>query len=643
MPLIPCETSKHLRQRAEEQLGVRQGGCFAITDRAATPEQLILDSLRNFHELQVHQIELAMQNDELRQTRDELELMWSKYTKLYSELSGFAPISYFSTDARGMIRAVNRTGAQPLETERGPQPDKPVSTLIADADGKEIFFKHFDTIAERLETEIQDTREYAENIVETVREPLVVLNSDLKILTANRSFYETFKVAPEETIGNFIYDVGNRQWDIPKLRVLFEDILPLDTVFNGYEVEHDFPGIGHKTILLNARQIFRKNIGSHIILLAMEDITERKQLETEIQDAREYAENIVETVHKPLVVLSSDLKILTANHNFYDTFKVAPEETIGSFIYDVGNRQWDIPRLRMLFEDILPNNTAFNGYEVEHDFPGIGRRIILLNARQIFRKKIGSHIILLAMEDITLRKRGEIELEKKNAEIEQFIYTISHDLRSPLVTVKTFMGFLEKDMLGNDQNQLDQDIQFIHGAADKMKLLLDELLELSRIGRIGTPPVRLSLKELLAEVLDILAGIIKVRAIDIHMPDTDLMLFGDRLRLCQVWQNLIENAVKYSRDGSLLRIELGIELVSGETVFFVKDNGIGIDPEYRTKIFGIFEKLDPKSPGAGMGLSIIQRIVEKCGGRIWVESDGLDKGSCFFFTLPDAVVINGEE
>ena len=296
------------------------------------------------------------------------------------------------------------------------------------------------TASERkqLETEIQDAREYAENIVETVREPLVVLNSDLKILTANHSFYDTFKVTPEETIGNFIYDLGNRQWDIPKLRVLFEEILPHDTVFNGYEVEHDFLDIGRKIILLNARQIFRKNIGSHIILLAMEDITERKQLETEIQDAREYAENIVETVREPLVVLNSDLKILTANHSFYDTFKVTPEETIGNFIYDLGNRQWDIPKLRVLFEEILPHDTVINGYEVEHDFLDIGRKIILLNARQIFRENIGSHIILLAMEDITERKQLETEIQDAREYAENIVETV----REPLVVLNSDLKIL---------------------------------------------------------------------------------------------------------------------------------------------------------------------------------------------------------
>jgi signal transduction histidine kinase len=211
-------------------------------------------------------------------------------------------------------------------------------------------------------------------------------------------------------------------------------------------------------------------------------------------------------------------------------------------------------------------------------------------------------------------------------------------LRSPLVTVKAFMGYLEKDMAGDNQEHLAQDIKFIHSAADKMKLLLDELLEMSRIGRVETPPVRVSLMEVVAEALDTLAGVISEQKVAVHLPDTDLMLFGDRPRLCQIWQNLIENAVKYSCDASILRIELGVRQENGETVFFVRDNGIGIAPEYHTKVFGIFEKLDPKSPGAGLGLSMVQRIVKKCAGRIWVESEGIGKGACFFFTLPQAVV-----
>jgi signal transduction histidine kinase len=236
--------------------------------------------------------------------------------------------------------------------------------------------------------------------------------------------------------------------------------------------------------------------------------------------------------------------------------------------------------------------------------------------------------------DVTERTLAEEELQKKNAEIEQFMYTVSHDLRSPLVTIKTFMGYLEKDLNEGDREQLAQDIQYIHGAADKMKLLLDELLEFSRIGRLETPPVTILYRDVLNDVLKTLAGVITEHAVDIHLPDTDLELFGEHTRLCQLWQNLIENAIKYRHNISNPQIELGVQQVNGETVFSVSDNGIGIDPLYHGKIFGIFEKLDPKSPGAGLGLSMVQRIVENYGGRIWVESDGNCTGSCFRFTLP---------
>ncbi len=287
--------------------------------------------LRTQIELETQQLELQMQNEELQQTREELETSRNKYTELYE----FAPVGYFTFDKSGVIREVNLTGARMLGVERRSLINKSLRCFMADFDdSSQIFTRHLeavlqsqsvqrceirlvdkdgatifallqsgtvdtannhsgdilssmidDTPAKQLEAEIKDAGEYAENIVETLRESLVVLDSELQILTANHSFYETFKVTPEETIGNFIYDVGNRQWDIPKLRVLVEEILPLDTVINGYEVEHDFPGVGRKTILLSARQIFRKKIGSNIILLAMEDITERKQAEEALLNA----------------------------------------------------------------------------------------------------------------------------------------------------------------------------------------------------------------------------------------------------------------------------------------------------------------------------------------------------------------------
>ncbi len=240
-------------------------------------------------------------------------------------------------------------------------------------------------------------------------------------------------------------------------------------------------------------------------------------------------------------------------------------------------------------------------------------------------------------KDITERKQALLDVQNKNAEIEQFIYTVSHDLRSPLVTIKTFLGYLVKDIEENNREQLDQDLHFIHSAADKMKQLLDELLDMSRIGRTSTPTTEVKFHELVAGALDSVAGQASVGRVDIRVSPANLTLHCDRRRLMQIWQNLIDNAIKYMGDQSVPCIELGVSGSGADSVFYVRDNGIGIEPAYHEKIFGIFEQLDRHSGGVGMGLTMVKRIVELYGGRIWVESPGIGKGSCFRFTLPDAL------
>ena len=506
---------------------------------------------------------------------------------------------------------------------------------------------HDITGRKRVEDEIQDAREYAENIVETVREPLVVLDSDLKVLTANHSFYDTFKVTPEETIGNFIYDLGNRQWDIPKLRVLFEEILPHDTVINGYEVEHDFLDIGRKVILLNARQIFRENVGSNIILLAMEDITERKRLEAEIQDALEYAENIVETVREPLVVLNSDLKILTANHSFYNTFQVTSEETIGNFIYDLGNRQWDIPKLRVLFEEILPHDTVFNGYEVEHDFLDIGRKIILLNARQIFRENIGSHIILLAMEDVTERKLAEeqikilntslaaraAELEAANRELEAFSYTVAHDLRKPLTVINGYCQAIEElcgDMLDEACKGY---LQETYEGTLRMNGLIDVLLNFSRLAHVEPLRETVHLSAMVHEVAKELKLAEPGRRVRFLIAD-GVSAEGDAGLLRVVLNNLLGNAWKFTNTREEGVIEFGATEIDGKRTYFVKDNGIGFGPADADKLFAPFQRLDTGKDigGLGIGLATVDRIMQRHGGQVWAEAEP-GKGATFYFTL----------
>jgi PAS domain S-box-containing protein len=245
-----------------------------------------------------------------------------------------------------------------------------------------------------------------------------------------------------------------------------------------------------------------------------------------------------------------------------------------------------------------------------------------------------THCIL---HDITERKRVERESREKSAALERFTYAISHDLRSPLVTVKTFLGYLEQDLLSSDTGRIEKDMFYMRTAATKMGQLLDELLKILRIGHIANPPVRVTFRELVEEALNVVAGPIAERGVKVQVNDAPITLYGDRPCLVQIWQNLVENAVKFMGDQASPRIEIGAERRGGDTVFFVRDNGIGIEPRHQAKVFDLFEKIAAKSEGAGLGLALIKRIVELYRGTIWLESKGLGQGVCFLFTLPGAV------
>ncbi|MBK8780258.1 MAG: GHKL domain-containing protein [Anaerolineales bacterium] len=227
------------------------------------------------------------------------------------------------------------------------------------------------------------------------------------------------------------------------------------------------------------------------------------------------------------------------------------------------------------------------------------------------------------------------ELNRKNAELERFTYTVSHDLKSPLVTIKGFLGFLKKDLETNREDRIQKDFSRIEEATLKMGTLLSELLELSRIGRIINQPEQVDLVKLTRETLEMLDGRIRERNITVMVSPDLPLLYADRPRLAEVLENLIDNAAKYMGGQLKPFVEVGSLQAKNKTVIFIRDNGIGIEPKYHTKIFGLFEKLDSTSEGTGIGLALVKRIIETHGGRVWVESEGLGKGSTFCFTIPN--------
>ncbi len=236
-------------------------------------------------------------------------------------------------------------------------------------------------------------------------------------------------------------------------------------------------------------------------------------------------------------------------------------------------------------------------------------------------------------EDITDRKKKEEDLKQKNEELARFTYTVSHDLKSPLVTIKAFASYLSEDMASHDEAAMIKDIAFIKNAADKMGKLLDELLELSRIGRKDNPKKEIRLQPLVNSVLELVAGRIRERSVSVMVTEKPVILYGDEQRLIQLYQNLLDNAVKFMGSQEAPVIEVGAENRNGEPVLFVRDNGSGIDQRYGHKLFGLFEKLDTKAEGTGIGLALVRRIVEVHNGRVWFESDGPGMGTTFYFTL----------
>jgi len=233
------------------------------------------------------------------------------------------------------------------------------------------------------------------------------------------------------------------------------------------------------------------------------------------------------------------------------------------------------------------------------------------------------------------REKFIAELGNRNAELERFTYTVSHDLRSPIVTIKGFVGMMNKDIQDGQSEKVFNDMKRISNAADKMETLLSDLLELSRVGRIVNPPEQIDLVKLAYDSLETVHGRIQAKNITTRVAGDLPIIYGDRARIGEVLENLIDNAAKYIGNQPNPIIEIGTRNDNSGNVIYVKDNGIGIESQFIERVFSLFEKLDPTSEGTGIGLALIKRIIEIHGGKIWVESEGRGKGSMFCFTIPD--------
>lgn len=476
--------------------------------------------------------------------------------------------------------------------------------------------------------------EFASSIINTIHEPLIVLDKDLKVISASPSFYETFKVRTDETLGRYIYELGDNQWDIPQLRTLLEDILPHDSKFDDFKVDHYFEGLGNRTIILNARRIPAPPEKPRIILLAMKDVTELVQMQF-IKKSRDFAEDIISTIREPLLVLDVDLKIVSANRSFYQTFHLEPKVTEGFFLYELENHQWDIPELRALLSSIINNHSSFDKFEVKSNVLNIGPKIWWLNARGIVGENGETRLILLSLDDVTKRRQAEEEFNRIFKAKSTFTVMVSHELRTPLTSLKQSISLLAKGKIGVLSQEQKQFLDIAERNLDRLVDLINNVLDFQKL-ESGKMTYKMEINDIniaIHDLQEIMSTLIEKKGLQLIIEtDKNLPLVEfDKDKIIQVLTNLVNNALKATNNGY---IKIKTQLKDPFIQVSVEDTGCGIKPEDLPKLFQEYEQLERNaSGGTGLGLVISQDIIIAHSGKIWVDSI-LGKGSTVSFVLP---------
>ena len=421
-------------------------------------------------------------------------------------------------------------------------------------------------------------------------------------------------------------------------------------------------------------------------------ITTNQELQTRndlLHESYDYSEAIITTIHEPMIILDKDLRVKSANKSFYNSFRVSERETEKTLLYDLGNKQWNIPRLRELLEEIIPKNTNFHDFEVTHVFPEVGEKIMLLNASRIIQKTHGEQLILLAFNDITDRSRiqhkekellkknireglshsqdlekaveertkelehanvtlGEKndELGKMNTELEAFAYVSSHDLQEPLRKIQTFSRrILETENKNLSERGIDY-FNRMQRAAARMQKLIEDLLSFSHLNIAERKFENTDLNKIVEEVKIELKETIEEKQATIQTKGLrKIRVISFQFR--QLIHNLLTNALKFSKPGHPPHIIIKSQIVEGNKVgnknlqpgkychISISDNGIGFDPQYKERIFEVFQRLHGKDEyaGTGIGLAIVKKVVENHNGTITVTSI-VNEGTTFNIYFP---------
>ncbi|MFL6463677.1 MAG: ATP-binding protein [Bryobacteraceae bacterium] len=395
-------------------------------------------------------------------------------------------------------------------------------------------------------------------------------------------------------------------------------------------------------ILQSVEDITAQQRQQHRLAAATRLVKIHQHSNQRMQAERSYLQNVVDTVREPLLVLTREFRVQTANLSFYQDFQLTPEEVLHHVIYDLEAGIWDTPALRHCLEKVASDHTSCAPHVITCDFPRVGRKVVSFNARKLVHEKSEEEHFLLAIEDITARqaaeealRQSEKELRRSNEDLDQFARVASHDLRAPLHRISRLTQLLERRCQAKLDSEEQQLIGMMKDATSRMITLINDLLNYAEPSRGPAVPVtavsadvafRLAIENLQARIEDM-----EAEASSGPLPDVRI----NQTHLVQLLQNLIGNALNYRREETP-RIHVSAQSLDDYYCFSVEDNGCGIEERYWERIFEPFARLHGEEVrGSGIGLAVCKKVVERAGGKIWVESQP-GRGSTFFFQLPKA-------
>jgi PAS domain S-box-containing protein len=522
---------------------------------------------------------------------------------------------------------------------------RPYKTLENKIEGAVVALVDIDAL-KKIEREIRAARDYAEAVLHTTRDPLLVLRADLTVESANDAFYKTFKVNPAETEGRLIYDLGNHQWDIPQLRRLLEEIIPRDNFFNEFEVTHKFPSLGERVMLLNARRLYNPEVGPERILLGVEDVTERKEAEM----ARARLAAVVESSNDAIYAIDLDGIITSWNQGAERLYGYTAHEAVGQSIKMLVPPERSSEEAGLL--ERLRSDERIEHFETARrrkDGTVVDVSLTTSPVKNDRGEVIGASKIA---HDITDRKRADeairaaleqesaarAEAELANRLKDEFLATVSHELRSPLNSIVGWSRMLSEKRL--DEEKSAHALEVIQSSARAQNQLIGDLLDVSRIiaGKSRLEMSMVELPPIIEAAIDVMrpaADAKQIRLVSALDPGAGQVL-GDADRLQQVVWNLLSNAVKFTPEEGEITIRL--ERKGAHVRLTVSDTGEGIEPEFLPFVFDRFRQFEGRPArthgGLGLGLAIVRHLVEAHGGTVSAASRGRGHGATFTVTLP---------